>query len=124
MIKLRKFVLAWTENGPDGDKLHGESCFTLDEIIHGIHLENCSPSRGYIPAGIREFTGVCDSLGNEIYDGDKVRFSPCNQSHIYELKVKWSCCGTWLLVSDTSYSTWRFSPEANGRDYRCEVVKG
>lgn len=84
MVKLRKFVLAWTENGPDGDKLHGESCFTLDEIIHGIHLENCSPSRGYIPAGIREFTGVCD----------------------------------------TSYSTWRFSPEANGRDYRIEVVKG
>lgn len=119
-MATRKFALTWEECKGDGEKVKGESIFTLSEIISGLHKQ---PNLEYIPGAVREFTGISDRFGVDIFESDRVKLTPVGERQTFELTVKWAEAGTWLLVSDTSYSTWRFSPEVDGRDCRCEVIR-
>ena len=118
----KKYMLKWQQHAVEGNYIFGEECFTLEEIINGKHRD--TPFREYIPGAVREYTGVTDKFGLEIYEADKIRFTPIGEKQMLELNVKWADAGTWLLVGNAGYSTWRFSPEADGRDCRCEVIKG
>lgn len=94
-----KFQVMWIKNNSDFTKSIETHHTTIDRLISG---KDRFPYSDVDVIAKRQFTGMNDEFGVEIYEGDEVSFVNDHDNSENGI-VEFTSCGRWIVKTKESY---------------------